>query len=173
MRLSPGDELDLRWFIHEAGAALGERSAFGIQLEMARDGLSPTGNSRGPDMDKFASAIRRYDRIRARLDAMPRRSRRVLVDAYTSEIEDLRSLDRLGPVVLLTEAARNAYKRALAKVDIAPSSERSGRERRLSARKLAIWISSRMKSDAKLKEAVLAEADEMLSKACADWRMAR
>ena len=170
MRLSPGDELDLQWFHLEAAAALGERSPFGVQLEMARDGLSPCGASKGPDMDRAAAVIRRYDEIRARLEAMPRRSRQVLVAAYCREVDGLRPFDRLGPVLLLTVAVRGAYKRALDKADKAAPRPAVGVQRRISIPQMAAWLVGRFKGDGDLKDTALGEADAMLTKACEDWR---
>lgn len=162
MRLTPGDELDLRWYELEAGAALGERSPLGAQLEMMRFGLSPTGLPRGPDLDRAVGVIRRYEAVRARLGAMSRRRRSVLMAAYCGVVTSLASYDRLGPVALLTTAGREAYDRAHA----------DGKVQRLCLPDLARWLGQAMRTDAALREAVLAEADRLLSDACGAWTMA-
>ena len=96
-----------------------------------------------------------------RLAAMSRRNRQTLIAAYCGQAEGLGSLDRLGPVVLRTDAAKAAYLRWAAK---------QKDPARASAPVLAKWLCKRFKTDQLLKSRALEEADEMLTKACEDWR---
>lgn len=163
MRLSPMDELDVRWFWLEAGSELGLRCPLGMQLELAEQRLLGCDYTpQGPDMDRSAAMIRRYDAIRDKLAAMSRRNRQTLIAAYCGKAEGLGSLDRLGPVVLLTAAARGAHLRDMAK--------RGDVMTRVSAKTLSEWLRKRFKTDQLLKSRALEEADEMLTKACEDWR---
>jgi hypothetical protein len=113
-------------------------------------------------MDRAAAMIQRFDAIRRRLDAMPRRSRQTLVAAYCTTVPELDKYDRLGPVVVRTRAARGAYLRWVAKEGNVYG--------RASARIVAKWCAKRFKTDLLLKSRALEEADEMLTKACRDWR---
>lgn len=159
--LSPGDQLDIQWYVHEAGAALGERSPLGAQLDAARLRLGTMRDGRGPDMDRAAAVIRRYDMIRGRLHSMTRRSRAVLLAAYTGHVSGLESYSRLGPVLLMCESSRAAYRRAEAK--------RGNHITRLCAAQLAKWLSKRLRSDERLKSEALSEAEKLLGRACVEY----
>jgi len=164
MRLSPPEELALRWYVLDSDAdAGGLRSPTGAMLERARlRQLFDTTTRQAADPERYLVDVRRATAIRDRLRAMGRRLALVLTAAYCSDpVPGLTSAARLGAVAPFTTAAREAYKRA------------TGTTARPRPSTVAGWLAKRWKGNDKLRAEVLAEADALLTDACSTWRASR
>ncbi len=161
MRLSQADANRIEWDANESEALGGLKS-----LDMAAIMNAPRVASGAPcDIladDRLMDQIAMARRIHERLMRMPANARFVLMVAYAGKLDSLMypKFARLSGVVMLTNAARRAYRNATAK-------------QRARGRPFVRWLSRETNENRDLREAVAEEADTMLSNAVAHWKAAR
>lgn len=161
LRLTPCDELELRWYTLEAERDLGLRSPFGAALERANAGqLFDFGNypsSDNIDTERIIAVVRRATRVRNRLRRMGGLHSAALMAHYCAETPPgLGCLNPFGAVSLLTDRAKRAYAAA-------------GRKSRPRASTLARFLATRLKSDEVLRGELLAEGDTLVAEAVSRW----
>ena len=161
MRLTPADENLLRWYVLDSDADMGLRSPVGAMLERARLRLGDIDMAR-VDHDRPAVSVERASAVRNRLREMGRRYAIVLTAAYCSDpVAGLTTAARLGAIAPFTTEARTAYMRQRGLVAMPRPST------------VAKWLAVRWKGNTPLREAVLAEADALLTEAVKRWRATR
>ena len=161
VRLSQDDELELRWYVHEAECDLGLRSPFGMALQRARSGqLFDFGNypnSDHVDTERIIAVVRRATKVRNRLRRMGSLLSAALMAHYCAETPPgLGLLNPFGAVSLLTDRARRAF-------------AAEGRKSRPRASTLARFLATRLKSDEVLRGELLAEGDRLVGEAVGRW----
>ncbi len=167
MKLSPVEEVELRWFWTEALGEMGLRSSFGHQLERARTGQLYDQGSRvgNPNIERMCAVSRRFGVIAKKLASIPWRHERALKaylcghNASGQPPAGLVTLGPLGSVVPLTAKARDAY-------------SKSGRKRPKEPT-LVRFLAERIRQDKDLRSELLIEADALMSKAIGRWRDGR
>jgi len=170
-RLSPADEMDLRWYLTEMVGTLGMRSWLGPLLERAQVGqlfTSRAPHDGDPLSERVADALKRGRRIRARLEQIPSDSRAILAAVYGAPPHrELRELDRLANVALMSSEARTGYQRAQ---DRAVKKLKIGGVLELPT--YPRWLSAALKVRAEFRAKVLLEADAILTGAVLQWQIA-